>query len=138
MKYETGSIAKIREDMKAALAAGTIEYEYDITFVICGAKYTEGYELKEGEYVGNGYICKQVTEHVVLTDELIDAFNEGEAMDVIQSAIWSYANGSNAALDGTDRMIVGDVTYASSKLSDSLNGENDFEARPAPRLSTTT
>ncbi|MBR5312137.1 MAG: hypothetical protein IKU40_04565 [Clostridia bacterium] len=41
-------------------------------------------------------------------------------------AIWSYANGSNHALDGTDRMIVGDVYYGSSALGDSLNGKNDY------------
>ena len=122
----TGSLSKIKEDMKAAVAAGTVEKEYDITFVIRGAKYTEGYELKEGEYVGNGYICRQVTEHIVLTDEVIDAFTEGEALDATQSAIWSFANGSKLALDGTDRMIVGDITYASSALGDSLNKQNDY------------
>jgi len=122
----TGSIEKVREDLKTAVANGDVEKEYDITFVIRGQKYTEGYELQEGEYVGNGYVCKQVTEHVVLTDEVIDSLTEGEAMDATQTAIWSYANGSKLTLDGTDRMIVGDITYASCALGDTLNKENDF------------
>ena len=125
--YKTGSMAKIKEDLKKAVAEGKVEKEYDITFVIYGAKYVEGTTvLQEGEYVGNGYVCKQVTEHIVLTDEVIDSFTEGEAMDATQSAIWSYANGSNYALDGEDGVIVGDVTYASCKLGDSVNGQNDY------------
>ena len=121
-----GSLAKLKKDLKAALANGDVDKEYDITFVIRDKKYTADYELKEGEYVGDGYVCRQVTEHIVLTDELIDAMTEGEAMDATQMAIWSYANGSNAALDGTDREIVGDVTYGSCKSGDSLNGQNDY------------
>ena len=68
-----------------------------------------------------------VTETIVLTEELINGLTEGEALDAMQSAIWSYANGANVALNGEDRMIVGDICYASSKKGDSLNGKNDPE-----------
>ena len=125
----TGSMDKIKEDLKAAVASGLVEKEYDIKFV-AREKYKAGYELKEGEYLavnkGTTYVCRQIEEHVVLTDEIIDAFTNGEALDATQSAIWSFANGSKYALDGTDRVIVGDITYASSAMGDSLNGQNDF------------
>ena len=120
----TGSIEKIREAMKAALKEGKIEAEYDITFAV--REQDNGRELQEGEYRYGGFIYKHVTEHVVITDEVIDAMTEGEAMDATQMAIWSYANGSNFNLDGTDRAIVGDVTYGSCALGDSLNGQNDY------------
>ena len=126
----TGSMDKIKEDLKAAVAAGTVDSEYDIQFVT-RRKYKAGDELQEGEYLavnkGTTYVCRQIEQHVVLTDEIIDAFTNGEALDATQSAIWSFANGSKYALDGTDRVIVGDITYASSAMGDSLNGENDFE-----------
>ena len=126
----TGSMDKIKEDLKAAVAAGTVDSEYDIKFVT-RTKYKAGDELQEGEYLavnkGTTYVCRQIEQHVVLTDEIIDAFTNGEALDATQSAIWSFANGSKYALDGTDRVIVGDITYASSAMGDSLNGENDFE-----------
>ena len=125
----TGSMDKIKEDLKAAVASGLVEKEYDIKFV-AREKYKAGYELKEGEYLavnkGTTYVCRQIEEHVVLTDEIIDAFTNGEALDATQSAIWSFANGSKYTLDGTDRVIVGDITYASSAMGDSLNGQNDF------------
>ena len=121
-----GSIASLKDALKKAVADGTIKKEYDVTFVIRGAKYTEGYVLQEDEYVGNGYICKHVTEHIVLTDDVIDGLTEGESLDAMQSAIWSFANGSNHSLDGTDRMIVGDLYYASSALGDGMNKQNDY------------
>ncbi len=120
-----GSLTQLKADLKQAVAEGKVEKEYDITFVVYIQKATEGYELKEGEYIGNGYVCKTVTEHIVLTDEVIDQLTSGEAIDATQAAIWSFANGSNYALDGTDRMIVGDITYASSKNGDSRNGVDD-------------
>ena len=123
--YQTGSLAKLKEDLKKAVADGTVDKEYDITFTT-RKKMKEGYELQEGEYIIGSYVYKQITEHVVLTDEVIDAFTEGEALDATQSAIWSYANGSNYALDGEDGMIVGDITYASCAMGDSVNGQNDF------------
>ena len=124
-----GSVAQLKENLKAAVAAGEIEKEYDITFVVRIMKKDNipaDYEMKEGEYIAEGYLCNTVTEHIVLTDEVIDGLTGGEAIDATQAAIWSYANGSNYALDGTDRMVVGDITYASSAMGDSLNGQNDF------------
>ena len=122
--YNTGSLAKIKDDMKRALKAGQIDAKYEVTFV--NREKNNGRELKEGEYIVGGYICWQITETITLTEEVIDSMTEGEALDATQSAIWSYANGSNATLNGTDKMIVGDLYYASSKLGDSRNGQNDF------------
>ena len=124
-----GSVAQLKEDLKAAVVAGKVEMEYDITFVVRIMKQANipaGYELKGGEYIAEGYLCNTVTEHIVLTEDLIDGLTNGEAIDAMQMAIWSYANGSNYDLDGTDRMIVGDVTYASCAMGDSLNGQNDY------------
>ena len=124
-----GSVAQLKENLKAAVASGEIEKEYDITFVVRIMKKDNipaDYEMKEGEYIAEGYLCNTVTQHIVLTDEVIDGLTGGEAIDATQAAIWSYANGSNYALDGTDRMVVGDITYASSAMGDSLNGQNDF------------
>ena len=121
-----GSLTQLKSALKQAVADGKIEKEYDITFVIYIQNATADYELKEGEYIGNGKVCTTVTEHIILTDEVIDELTSGEAIDATQAAIWSYANGSNHALDGTDRDIVGDITYASSKNGDSRNGQNDF------------
>jgi len=122
--YNTGSLAKIKEDMKKALAEGKIDTEYEVTFV--NREENKGRELKEGEYIVGKYIYWQLTETITLTPEVIDSLTEGEALDATQSAIWSYANGSNATLDGEDGMIVGDIYYASSKLGDSRNSQNDF------------
>ena len=68
-----------------------------------------------------------ITETIVLTEEMINGLTEGEALDAMQSAIWSYANGANVALNGEDRMIVGDICYASTKNGDSLNKQTDVE-----------
>ncbi|MBE6892264.1 MAG: VWA domain-containing protein [Ruminococcaceae bacterium] len=122
-----GSLASLKEALKAAVASNSVDVEQDVTLVN-RKKFTDGYELQEGEYHHGNYVYWSLpTEHVVLTNEIIDQMTEGEALDAMQAAIWSWANGSNATLDGTDRAIVGDMYAASSQLSDSLNGKNDPE-----------
>lgn len=67
-----GSLTQLKSALKQAVADGKIEKEYDITFVIYIQNATANYELKEGEYIGNGKVCTTVTEHIILTDEVID------------------------------------------------------------------
>ena len=123
----TGSLASLKEALKAAAKANLVDVEQDVTLVN-RKKFTTGYELQEGEYHHGNYVYWSLpTEHVVLTDEVIDQMTEGEALDAMQAAIWSWANGSNATLNGVDRAIVGDLYVASSQISDSLNGKNDPE-----------
>ncbi|MBE6615340.1 MAG: hypothetical protein E7631_08555 [Ruminococcaceae bacterium] len=122
---KTGSLSMLKAALKAALKAGTIDAEYDV-HMRNRAKNT-GQELADNEYASENYVYTKLYEHITLTDEIIDGLTEGEALDAMQSAIWSFANGSNANLDGTDRMIVGDIYYASSAMGDSRNGVNDYE-----------
>ena len=121
----TGSLASLKEALKVAVADGKIDKEYDINFRNRTAN--KGQELTEDQYASENYVYTKLYQHVTLTDEVIDGLTEGEALDAMQAAIWSFANGSNHALDGTDRMIVGDMYYASSAMGDSRNGVNDFE-----------
>ena len=123
----TGSLASLKEALKEAVADEEVSVEQKVTLVN-RKKFTEGYELQEGEYHYGSYVYWSLpTEKVVLTDAIVDQLTEGEALDAMQAAIWSWANGSNATMDGTDRAIVGDLYASSSQLSDSLNGKNDPE-----------
>ncbi|MBR4933459.1 MAG: Cys-Gln thioester bond-forming surface protein, partial [Clostridia bacterium] len=122
-----GSLASLKTALKAALAAGKVDATHNIEFMN-RVKYKDGMEITEGQYRAGSYVVWYLPEETVtLTDEIIDGLTEGEALDAMQAAIWSYANGSNHTLDGTDRMIVGDMYYASSAAGDSRNGVNDFE-----------
>ena len=128
-----GSLDSLKTALKAALAEGKIEKTHTIEFMN-REKYKEGMELTEGQYRAGSYVVWYLpAQEVTLTDEIIDGLTEGEALDAMQAAIWSYANGSNYALDGTDRMIVGDPYYASSAAGDSRNGQNDFEGAARTR-----
>ena len=122
---ETGSLSSLKSALKEALKDGKIEAVYDVHFRNRDAN--KGQALAEGQYASNSYVYTPLYQQITLTDEIIDGLTEGEALDAMQSAIWSYANGSLANLDGTDRMVVGDLYYASSKMGDSRNGVNDFE-----------
>ena len=129
----TGSLAQLKADLKDALAEGDIDEEYDVNFrnrtaISKAEKDDEGNPiLGEDQYASANYVYTRLNKEVTLTDEIIDGLTEGEALDAMQCAIWSWANGSNSTLDGTDRMIVGDMYYASSAMGDSRNGVNDFE-----------
>ncbi len=132
----TGSLASLKEALKAAIAdaeaaeAYGIDVEQDVTLVNRKEfkKLPADYVLQEGEYHYGSYVYWSLpTKHVELTAEIIDQLTEGEALDAMQAAIWSWANGSNATLNGVDRAIVGDLYASSSQISDSLNGKNDPE-----------
>ena len=123
---ETGSLSSLKAALKAALADGKIDAEYDVHMRNRTANKGQEYD-PETQYASANYVYTKLYQHVTLTDEIIDGLTEGEALDAMQCAIWSWANGSNATLDGTDGMIVGDMYYASSAMGDSRNGKTDFE-----------
>jgi len=125
-----GSLASVKAALKAAVANGTVDKEYEVNFAN-RKKFTAGYVLKEGEYHYGSYVYWNVVpvdgeNHVVLTDEVIDGLTEGEALDAMQMAIWSFANGAQCTLNGKDGVIVGDPYAASSQMSDSLHAKNDW------------
>ena len=129
----TGSLASLKEALKAAIANGSVEDKYTIKMVN-RKKFATGYELKEGEYHYGSYVYWDLApEDVALTNEIIDQMTEGEALDAMQAAIWSWANGSQATLNGIDGVVVGDLSAASSQISDSLNGKNDPEGAARTR-----
>ena len=129
----TGSLASLKEALKAAVAAGSVEDEYNIKMVN-RKKFTTGYELAEGEYHYGSYVYWDIPPvDVTLTADIIDQMTEGEALDAMQAAIWSWANGSQATLNGVDGVIVGDLSASSSTMSDSLNGKNDPEGAARTR-----
>ena len=129
-KEGTGSLASLKEALKTAVANGVIDSEYNVHFVN-RKKFVTGYELKEGEYHYGTFVYWDVIpengeNHVVLTDDVINGLTEGEALDAMQMAIWTFANGALATLDGKDGVIVGDPYVSSSQISDSLNSKNDW------------
>ena len=129
----TGSLASLKAALKAAVASGSVEDDYTIKMVN-RKKFTTGYELQEGEYHYGSYVYWDIPAvDVTLTDKIIDAMTEGEALDAMQAAIWSWANGSQATLNGVDGVVVGDMSVASSAMSDSLNGKNDPEGAARTR-----
>ena len=129
----TGSLASLKENLKAAVSSGTVEGEYTIKQVN-RKKFTNGYELQDGEYHYGTYVYWDIPAvDVTLTNEVIDQMTEGEALDAMQAAIWSWANGSQATLNGIDGVVVGDLSAASSQMSDSLNGKNDPEGAARTR-----
>ncbi|MBR5467752.1 MAG: Cys-Gln thioester bond-forming surface protein [Firmicutes bacterium] len=89
--YETGSLAKIKESLKAALKNGEVE-----TSVLVPVKDA------------NGAVTTQTVE---ITEELIDMLTNGEALDMTQAAIWSYANGMQGVTEGWNGQIIGGVMY---------------------------
>lgn len=129
----TGSLANLKEVLKAAVADGSVEDDYNIKQVN-RKKFTDGYEPQKGEYHYGSYVYWDLAPvDVKLTAEIIDQMTEGEALDAMQAAIWSYANGSQATLNGIDGVVVGDMSAASSQMSDSLNGQNDPEGAARTR-----
>ena len=129
----TGSLASLKAALKAAVASGSVEDDYNIKMVN-RKKFTTGYELKEGEYHYGSYVYWDIPAvDVTLTSDIIDGLTEGEALDAMQAAIWSWANGSQATLNGVDGVIVGDLSAASSAMSDSLNGKNDAKGAARTR-----
>ena len=76
--YKDGSLAKVKQDLKASLTAET-----DVEIV-----------LEDGT--------------VKKLSEVIDGMTEGEAMAATQAAIWAYANGATDSGNGQDRIVIGD------------------------------
>lgn len=101
-EYQTGSLAKIKESMKEAIANGELEDTVTISY------------RKDGVIV---------TEEFYLPD-LIDGLTEGEALDMTQAAIWSYSNGSQAVQDGKDGAIVGGTTYGDTANGNARNTDD--------------
>ena len=104
-KYDVGSLALLKQKLKKALADGKIDKKITVT------------------YRKNGVI---VTEDVELTNEILDNLTEGEALDMTQAAIWSYANGAQDVQDGKDGIAVGNVMYGDMAQGNST-GKNDPE-----------
>lgn len=104
-KYDVGSLALLKQKLKKALADGKIDKKITVT------------------YRENGVI---VTEDVELTNEILDNLTEGEALDMTQAAIWSYANGAQEVQDGKDGIVVGNVMYG-DMAQGNRTGKNDPE-----------
>lgn len=102
--YDLGSLDLIKLKLKKALANGEIDKQVTVSYRV------------------NGEI---VTEVILITDELIDMLTEGEALDMTQAAIWSYANGSQAVQDGEDGWIVAGTMYG-----DMANGNRSGKDDP--------
>ena len=78
--YETGSLAKIKDDLKKAFEDGSLVDE----------------EITDDD--GN----------TIMLSELMQTLTEGEAMTATQAAIWSYANGSGNVISGeATRLVAG-------------------------------
>lgn len=94
--YETGSLSKVKKDLLAAIANKDISDTVTVSY------------RQDGQIV---------TEEIKVTEELLAGFTPGEALDVMQAAIWSYANGAPGFQDGKDGAIVG-----GAYLGDTLSG----------------
>ncbi|MBR6542998.1 MAG: hypothetical protein IKT73_07310, partial [Anaerotignum sp.] len=92
--YETGSLAKVKNDLLAAIEKGDISDTVTISY------------RQDGQIV---------TEQVKVTAKLLAGFTAGEATDVMQAAIWSYANGAQGVQDGKDGEIVGGAYYGDTQ-----------------------
>ena len=121
-----GSLDSLKSALKAAVAAGTVEDEYDIHQRTRAKHKGNTSNLEENQYADGTYTYTKLNEQVTLTDEVIDGLTEGEALDAMQAAIWSYANGSNATLNGEDGLVVGDLSFSNSQVGDTLKGESDL------------
>lgn len=103
--YDVGSLALLKQKLKEALAKEEIDSVITVS------------------YRENGVI---VTEDITITDEVIDNLTEGEALDMTQAAIWSYANGAQAVQDGKDGLAVGGTMYG-DMANGNRTGKNDPE-----------
>ena len=104
-KYDIGSLDLLKQKLKQALADNKIDKTVTVS------------------YRENGVI---VTEDITITNEVIDNLTEGEALDMTQAAIWSYANGAQAVQDGKDGFVVGGTMYG-DMANGNRTGKNDPE-----------
>ena len=103
--FDIGSLALIKQKLKVALANGEIDNEVTVS------------------YRENGEI---VTKVIIITDQVIDNLTEGEALDMTQAAIWTYANGAQAVQNGKDGIAVGGTMYG-DMANGNRTGKNDPE-----------
>ena len=103
--YETGSLAKVKESLKAALNKGEIASSVLVP-------------LKDE----NGAVTTQTVE---ITEELINMLTNGEALDMTQAAIWSYANGAYGLENGKDGVAVGGAMYGDHKNGNDSTKKTD-------------
>ena len=99
--YNAGSVERIKQQIKQAIENGELEDEMQIS-------YYPGKVKENGNEVNTGDELVTVT---VKLSEVIDSLTAGEALSATQAAVWSYANGSVYAQDGTDGPIVAGVQY---------------------------
>ena len=104
-KYDIGSLDLLKQRLKQALAEGKIDKKVTVS------------------YRENGVI---VTEDIAITNEVIDNLTEGEALDMTQAAIWSYANGARDVQSGKDGVIIAGTTYG-DMANGNRTGKNDPE-----------
>lgn len=103
-KYDIGSLALVKQNLKKALADGKLPKEITVTY-------------KENEEIKN--------EVVTVNDELIDSLTEGEALDMTQAAIWAYSNGSLNIQDGRDGWLVVNTAYGDTAEGNRKRKSND-------------
>lgn len=111
--YETGSLESIKAKLKAAIANGEIDGVFEMT---C---FTENGKLAYDE---NG---KPVTEMVNML-EIIDGLTAGEALTATQAAIWSYSNGNQDALNGTDGKVIVAPDYRANHKTSNSDALDDY------------
>ena len=104
----TGSLAALKEKLVAAFKAGEIGNTVEITY----------------KNVNN----VNVTETVTITEEILNGLTEAEALDMTQTAIWAYSNGTLAVQDGRDGYIVGNITYGDSARGHKVHTTTDDKA----------
>ncbi|MBQ7105381.1 MAG: Cys-Gln thioester bond-forming surface protein [Bacilli bacterium] len=103
--FDIGSLALIKQKLKEALVKGEIDGEVTVSYRV------------------NGEI---ITEVITITDDVIDNLTEGEALDMTQAAIWSYANGAQSVQDGEDGWIVAGTMYG-DMANGNRSGKDDPE-----------
>ena len=111
--YATGSLEKIKQSLKEAIAQGELDAMYEMN---C---FTENGKLLRDE---NG---QPVTKMVNMLD-IIDGLTAGEALSATQAAIWSYSNGHQNALNGVDGTVIVAPDYRANHKSTQSDKLDDF------------
>lgn len=104
-KYDRGSLDLLKQRLKQALINGEIDKKVTVS------------------YRKNGVI---VTEDIAITNDVIDRLTEGEAVDMTQAAIWSYANGARDVQAGKDGVLIAGTMYG-DMANGNLTGKDDPE-----------
>ncbi|MBQ4062640.1 MAG: Cys-Gln thioester bond-forming surface protein [Christensenellaceae bacterium] len=110
-KYKTGSVSKIKQSLRKALENGEIKDEYTFTY----------YPGTDGGEVNSGSQAVTVT---LKLSEILNGLTAGEALAATQAAIWSYANGSEKALNGEDGMVIANTFYGQLGVGNNYAPEN--------------